>query len=75
MNTHFPSNDQIIQKLKAEITRLKDANDQLFLIKQKVVIANRELMEKNRALTNENEKLRALYLKAIRSEDASGEPS
>jgi hypothetical protein len=35
-------------KANDEIARLRSANDQLFLIKQKVVIVNRELMQKNK---------------------------
>jgi len=46
-------------KANAEIARLKDANDQMFKIKQKVVIANREILEKNLELVRENEGLQA----------------
>ena len=38
------------EKADAEITRLRNANDELFQINQNIVIANRELMHRNHDL-------------------------
>jgi hypothetical protein len=51
-------------KANNEIARLRSANDELFRIKQKVVIANRELLRQNtelhEQLKNARDALRAL---------------
>lgn len=38
---------QLVDELRRELAESKRANDELFRIKQKVVIANRELMTQN----------------------------
>jgi hypothetical protein len=53
----------MFEELRVTLTQQKAANDELFKIKQRVVIANRELMHKNVAL-EERDKARARVLTA-----------
>jgi hypothetical protein len=62
---------ELIDQLRGQLTEAKAANDELFKIKQKVVIANRELI-KNLAVAVEALKW---YADAIYPDDGSGRPS
>lgn len=52
-----------LEKVEAELARQRAANDELFLIKQKVVIVNRELRFKNDQLEIRIKELEAANMK------------
>jgi hypothetical protein len=65
--TNLFNNDEIA-KLSARIKACEEAGDEVFKIKQKVVIVNRELITKNLELVRENDLLRATLEKSARKQ-------